>query len=105
MIDIVINYYSELHPLDAIAQIMVPVCSITALIFMSYAESAKMRMYGGMAGLASEPFWFITTWMNEQYTIVFLCFIYGVSWFLVFRNNRRVYLREKEHAQIRQSLR
>ena len=100
MIDIIqifSDYYAATHPIDFAAQMCVFITGISAIHLLSYAESAKMRMYGGLMGLAGEPFWLITTIYKEQWPIVILCVAYGFNWYRVFRNNRKVYLKELEN--------
>lgn len=43
--------------------------------------------WGFVAGLASQPFWFITSALNRQWGVFFLSIIYASSWiFGIYKN-------------------
>ena len=41
---------------------------------------AKKNKWGFVAGLVSQPFWFITSYMNKQWGVFFVSFVYSISW-------------------------
>ena len=47
----------------------------------------KRRRWGYILGLASQPFWFITLYHNEQWPIFIVAFIYTYSWCSVIWNH------------------
>lgn len=61
--------------IDTIAQIGVAVFGITAIILV-----AKKNKWGFVFGLLSQPFWFITAFVNEQWGVLFLSVIYLGTW-------------------------
>lgn len=62
---------------DTISQIGIAVLGVTAIILV-----AKKNKWGFVFGLLSQPFWFITSFINEQWGIFFLTIIYSGSWLL-----------------------
>ena len=62
---------------DTIAQVGIAVLGVTAIILV-----AKKNKWGFVFGLLSQPFWFITSFINEQWGIFFLTIIYSGSWLL-----------------------
>lgn len=72
--------------IDTIAQLMIPFTGLIAVTFMS-SQNPRTRMYGGLFGLAGEPFWFITAYLNNQWGVIILVFVYLVSWSLVVYKN------------------
>ena len=61
--------------LDIIAQFGVGILSIVAILLVS-----KKNKWGFVFGLASQPFWFITSFINHQWGVFFLSVVYTVSW-------------------------
>lgn len=61
--------------LEIFLQVGVFVPSVTAIILM-----ARKNKWGFVAGLISQPFWFITTYMNEQWGVFALSFVYTGTW-------------------------
>ena len=62
---------------DTISQIGVAIFGITAIILVS-----KKNKWGFVLGLLSQPFWYITSFINEQWGIFFLSIVYTGSWIL-----------------------
>lgn len=62
---------------DIIAQIGVAIFGISAIILVS-----KKNKWGFVLGLLSQPFWYITSFMNKQWGIFFLSIVYTGSWIL-----------------------
>lgn len=61
--------------LDYISQGAVFIFGTTAIILV-----AKKNKWGFVAGLLSQPFWFITAYINGQWGVFFVSIIYTVSW-------------------------
>lgn len=60
---------------DVIAQIGVSVFGIAAVILV-----AQKNKWGFVFGLLSQPFWFITSYLNHQWGIFLLSMVYTASW-------------------------
>jgi nicotinamide riboside transporter PnuC len=60
---------------DTISQIGVSIFGITAIVLV-----AKKNKWGFVFGLASQPFWFITSFINQQWGVLLLCFMYTATW-------------------------
>ena len=63
--------------LDTIAQIGIAIFGVAAVILV-----AKKNKWGFVLGLASQPFWLITSYLNKQWVVFFLSIIYLFSWAL-----------------------
>lgn len=61
--------------LDAIAQIGIAIFGITSILLV-----AKKNKWGFVVGLLSQPFYFITVILNEQWGIFIAAIFYTVSW-------------------------
>jgi hypothetical protein len=62
-----------------IDQIGLFACGVTA-VTLTNMRSLEVRRWAPFFGLAGEPFWLYTSWINEQWGIVMMCFIYGAAW-------------------------
>lgn len=62
-----------------IDQIAIGLCGVTA-VFLSQDKRESRRRYACLFGMASQPFWFWTTWKAGQYGIFALCILYAFSW-------------------------
>jgi len=62
---------------DTIAQIGVAIFGVSAIILVS-----KKNKWGFVLGLLSQPFWYITSFINKQWGIFFLSIVYTGSWIL-----------------------
>ena len=60
---------------DTIAQIGIAIFGITAIILI-----AKKIKWGFVFGLLSQPFWYITSFLNKQWGVFFLSIVYSCSW-------------------------
>ena len=60
---------------DTISQIGVAIFGVTAIILV-----AKKNKWGFVLGLVSQPFWYITSFMNRQWGVFFDSIIYTFSW-------------------------
>jgi len=66
-------------------QIFIAITGLAA-VFLSQSNGDK-RKYACFFGIASQPFWFYTTYTNEQWGIFALTFFYTYAWVLGFINN------------------
>ena len=77
--------------LDYISQAILTCCGIGSLYFMASTDARK-RLLAGCIGLFGEPFWFATAYINDQYGVMLLVFIYGTGWLrVVWTNYKEVY--------------
>ena len=60
---------------DNISQIAIFVLGAAAIILV-----AKKNKWGFVVGFLSQPFWYITAYINEQWGVFFVSFIYTASW-------------------------
>jgi hypothetical protein len=65
-------------------------CTGFLSLYLLASQDAKVRMYAGLVGLFGEPFWFTTAYINEQWGIMLLVFVYGVNWVRVVYSNYKV---------------
>lgn len=61
--------------LDALSQVGVAFFGIIAIILVS-----RKNKWGFVFGLASQPFWFITSYCNKQWGVFLLTIIYTLTW-------------------------
>ena len=64
-------------------QIFIALTGLTA-VFLSQSHPNHQR-YACLFGLAGQPFWFYTTYTNEQWGIFLLSFAYTYAWFIGFK--------------------
>ena len=62
---------------DFISQIAIFILGTGSIILI-----AKKNKYGFVMGLAAQPFWFITAYLNHQNGVLLVSFIYTASWCL-----------------------
>jgi len=51
----------------------------TAAIWLVGGKS-RFRRWGYVAGVASEPLWLYTSWVNGQWGVFLLSIVYGILW-------------------------
>ena len=51
-----------------------------AAIWLTQSPSAQLRRYACIFGLASQPFWFVSTWLAEQWGAFALSVLYTGVW-------------------------
>lgn len=61
--------------LDIIAQVGVAIFGISAIVLV-----AKKNKWGFVLGLFSQPFWLLTSFINKQWGVFFVCIIYTFTW-------------------------
>ena len=60
---------------DNISQVAIFILGVSAVLLV-----AKKNKWGFVLGILSQPFWFITAYINEQWGVLLLSFIYTISW-------------------------
>lgn len=60
---------------DAVSQIAIFVLGVTSIVLV-----ARKNKWGFVAALAVQPFWILTSYINKQWGIFFVSFVYGGSW-------------------------
>ncbi|MFA5187938.1 MAG: nicotinamide mononucleotide transporter [Patescibacteria group bacterium] len=60
---------------ENISQIAICIFGILAIILIS-----RKNKWGFVCGLASQPFWYITTYHNHQWGIMLMNVVYTGSW-------------------------
>lgn len=64
--------------MSIVCQIWIAVFGCSAIWLVSRKES--WRRWGFILGICSQPAWFYTTYVNEQWGIFTLAFLYTYSW-------------------------
>jgi len=62
---------------NLISQVGITIFGIMAIILV-----AKKNKWGFVFGLISQPFWFMTAYLNKQWGVLFLSVVYTFSWCL-----------------------
>lgn len=62
-----------------IDQMMIALTGCVA-VFLTQQNNVKWKKYAPILGLVGQPFWFYTTYANEQWGIFILSFFYTYSW-------------------------
>jgi hypothetical protein len=66
-------------------QIFIFILGVSA-IWLANDSDPAIRRWGCVLGLASQPFWFHTTFVHEQWGIFAASFVYAYSWWRGFRS-------------------
>ena len=61
--------------IDVLAQAGIAILSPWAIVLV-----AKKNKWGFVAGLLSQPFWFITAFINNQPGVLFVSIVYSLCW-------------------------
>lgn len=61
--------------LDIVSQIAIILLGTTAILLI-----AKKNKWGFVVGLSSQPFWFITSFIHEQWGIFITAIIFTINW-------------------------
>jgi nicotinamide riboside transporter PnuC len=64
-----------MNPWDLFAQVGISMFGIVAIILVS-----RKNKWGFVFGLLSQPFWFITSYINHQWGVFIVSIIYLISW-------------------------
>ncbi|HLC19894.1 MAG TPA: nicotinamide mononucleotide transporter [Candidatus Nanoarchaeia archaeon] len=60
---------------DTISQIAIFVLGVSSIVLV-----ARKNKWGFVLGFLAQPFWFITSFINEQWGVFFVAFVYSGSW-------------------------
>jgi hypothetical protein len=69
-----------------IEQVIIGVTGVTA-IWLTQQKREGWKKYACLFGMASQPFWFYSSYIAEQWGIFTLCAFYTYSWWLGIKNN------------------
>lgn len=64
---------------DIIAQVVIALAGFTA-VFLSQSRSRDVRRWAPIFGALGQPAWFVTAWINAQWGVFALCFLYSFAW-------------------------
>lgn len=70
-----------LYALDIISQFTAAILGIIAIFLV-----ARKNKWGLVVGLASQPFWFITTIYHQQWPLFILSIVYAGNWIYGIQN-------------------
>lgn len=65
-------------------QIGITLLGVTA-IFLSQDKRPSWRRWSSVLGLCSQPCWFTLTYLDKQWGVFALCFLYTWCWFRGFK--------------------
>lgn len=89
--------------MELLAQWWIGIFGVSA-IFLVNVHDEKLRRWGPLMGMISQPAWFYATWKAEQWGIFALSFVYAYSWGMgVYNGWVRPYIPEVE-ASLRAGL-
>ena len=60
---------------DTISQIVIFVLGIGSIVLV-----ARKNKWGFVLGLLTQPFWYITSYINKQWGVFFVSIAYTISW-------------------------
>lgn len=60
---------------DLISQVAIVILGTSSIILL-----AKKNKWGFVLGLAAQPFWYITAFVNQQWGVFLVSFVYTASW-------------------------
>jgi hypothetical protein len=75
-------------------QVGIAMLGVTA-VWLSQDKRDKCRKYAPVFGLLSQPFWFYTSWVHDQWGIFFLSVLYTWCWLKGIKNQ---WLEGGQHA-------
>jgi len=67
-------------------QILIALTGVVAIL-LSQQSRDDIKKYACIFGVAGQPFWFYSSYINEQWGIFTLCFFYSYAWLLGLYNN------------------
>jgi hypothetical protein len=79
--------------LDWFSQFVITCTGFLSLYLMA-SQDPRTRFYAGCVGLFGEPFWFFTAFVNGQFGVMALVFVYGVNWVRLVYSNYKVMEKE-----------
>lgn len=57
-----------------------------AILFTQQNKYYILKKYAPILGLIGQPFWFYTSYTNEQWGIFILSFFYSYAWYIGIKN-------------------
>ncbi len=70
-----------------LVQTVLVVTAILALYLVGQPDK-ESRARAGIVGMAGQPLWLYTAYMNDQHGIVIISLFYTYSWWRVYENNK-----------------
>jgi len=75
---------------ENISQIAIFIFGVTSIILV-----AKKNKWGFVFGLLTQPFWYITSFINKQWGVFFVSIFYSLSWLYgiyewFFKKNKKI---------------
>lgn len=61
--------------MELLSQIAIPILGTLSIILI-----ARKNKWGLVLGLAAQPFWFATAYINQQWGVFAVGFVYTASW-------------------------
>lgn len=61
--------------LDLVSQVAIFIFGVLSIVLV-----ARKNKWGFVFGLLVQPFWFITAFLNEQWGVFWVSFVYTSSW-------------------------
>jgi hypothetical protein len=89
----IITTLLEKSSFDLFCQGMVVISGISAQYFLA-SQKTKYRMIAGGIGFCGEPFWLSTSYINGQYGIIILCFVYAWGYLRILWSNYKAWKSE-----------
>lgn len=71
-----------------IIQMMILTLNGSSILFLSF-KSNRVKRWGFLALILSEPFWMITSYRHNQWAIFILCFWYLIISVMGYYNHRK----------------
>lgn len=65
--------------METLSQFIIFVFGVAA-VFMSQSEDKTLVKWSCIAGLISQPFWFYSSYVNDQWGVFAMSFFYAFAW-------------------------
>ena len=72
--------------MSEVSQFFIAVFGVTA-VWLTQQPRTDWKRYAPLFGMASQPFWFYSTYIAGQYGIFLLCAAYAYCWWLGIKEN------------------
>jgi hypothetical protein len=67
-----------------ISQICIAIIELIAVYLMQHDKYSK---YASFFGISAQPFWFYSSYTNNQFGMVFICFLFTLLWIKNFKDH------------------
>lgn len=67
-------------------QIFIAFTGALAIYLSQQEKYIKLKKYASVFGLVGQPFWFYTSYVNDQWGIFILSIFYTYAWYVGFKN-------------------